>query len=118
MNATTNEVLTLLRAARERISNPKHWTRGTWARTKGGEPCPSKAPDACCWCALGALSYAKPADAPSDLWTRALIALWPDLRWGRRTDGIAVFNDLNSHEEVLMMFDKAIARLTGDTCTS
>jgi hypothetical protein len=112
VTATREEVIALLKAARARISDPKHWTTGTWAR-KGGEPCPSKDPEAECWCALGALSYAKPANASSGLWTKALVALWPDLKWGDRSDGIAGFNDFNSHEEVLMLFDTAISRLLG-----
>lgn len=46
--------LDLLTEAQKLISDPAHWTRGTYARNAEGEPCTSLAPEAICFCSLGA----------------------------------------------------------------
>lgn len=44
----------ILRAAREKIARPEHWTKGMYARATDGEYAAPRSPRAVCWCALGA----------------------------------------------------------------
>jgi hypothetical protein len=41
--------------AHELIADPEHWTRHAYARNSDGLPTDPEAPDAVCWCALGAI---------------------------------------------------------------
>ncbi len=52
----------LLCDARALISDPAHWTTGSAARDVSGAHVPSCSVNATCWCALGALVRAMPAE--------------------------------------------------------
>jgi len=45
----------ILRAARERISDPERWTTKEFARDAKGYICPVRHADAACWCIEGSL---------------------------------------------------------------
>jgi hypothetical protein len=100
----------ILRAARERISDPESWTRGCEARTISGEGLNlGFEPGAVRWCMSGAVE--------AEL-GRA-ITCWPLLEadefgrllnegTGQEQDGVGVWNDNHTHAEVLAAFDRAI----------
>jgi hypothetical protein len=93
--------LEVLKAAREKIADPAHWTKGEIARDKFGMDSMSKSPDACAWCAMGAIWNVSPnvevrAEAFNALDVQTYL-------------GVPEFNDSHTHPEVLALFDKAIA---------
>ncbi len=91
--------LEILKAARELISDPVHWTQGWQARNFQGIGVPAKSGEAVCWCILGALHKT------SEQALEAREALRLFLPYGY---GLDEFNDRHSHAEVLELFDKAI----------
>ena len=132
---STKEVLI---EARELISDPEHWTQGAFAEHQDydddeiyfdeTEP---NAPDACRWCASGAIAKIEDTDSPlwQDLEPLAAELGWrladqdnpylgsqPDDEWAqdRAIDVIARFNDNpnTTHADVLALFDRAIASLS------
>jgi hypothetical protein len=42
------------------LTDPAHWTQGTFARNKYGNPVNSAGPTAVCWCLLGAINLCYP----------------------------------------------------------
>lgn len=98
---TTREALI---AARELIEDPERWTQEESARDADGKGVPIGSPEACQWCAMGALSKIAPDGL---MLSRTRVAL---LR-GTGTYSVSMFNDApgRTHAEVLAAFDKAIA---------
>lgn len=93
----------ILKAARDKISDPVRWTKGFLARTKDGLATGPRNKNAVCWCANGALfSVAKRADA-----AKALFFLRGFIPGGYCN--VSVFNDNSTRAEVLALFDRAIA---------
>jgi hypothetical protein len=117
MTATAERsVVDVLRAARERISDPERWTKGESAKNAQGEWTTASASDACRWCAVGAVWCEAGATLmPGSPEIKALNAAVRDLD-GRRGVGevsgwpVARFNDSKrtDHGEVLDLFDRAI----------
>ncbi len=102
--------LELLKAARERISSEESWTQGAFAENSDGAPVMVKSPEACRWCAIGALESISPPDEPL-VFRRAfreLSATLDDFGWDRR---MAAYNDMSSHKQVLFLYDVTIRRL-------
>ena len=94
----------LLIAARKLIENPKNWTKRSFARTRSGKVTYNTHPEACKFCAEGALIRAQRDFAGEvDLAVYAL----------EKHVGLDVylthFNDSHTHQEVLNVFDQAIA---------
>lgn len=94
-------------AARKRIENPENWTQRVFARNKDGDPLcihpmcihdPGK--EAFSFCASAALLLEGVQGASDVFWT--LTALLPH-------QSLSDFNDSHTHEEVLALFDRAIA---------
>ena len=99
--------LETLKAARQLISDPAKWTQGWFAKNERGFTVSEDHPDACCWCALGAMRKVSPS------WkgyhqTAAILMNGSLLR-------VSDFNDTHTHAEVLALFDAAIAELEGAT---
>jgi hypothetical protein len=92
----------ILKAARQRIEKPEHWTQGFMARDKDGNPTKSTNREACQWCALGAIS----AEAGG---ARAGEDAQDELYRAVGGTPITDINDRDGHAAVLSMFDKAIA---------
>ena len=92
----------ILTAGREVIADPKNWTKGWFARAKDGTQVFPDDPKATCFCSVGALS--KVADGISAR-GRAISFL----NQVAAPNGIVHFNDGKTHDEVLAMWDKAIA---------
>ena len=99
-----NSAVEILKAARELISDPAHWTQGSEARDEKGDPVLARSKGARCFCAVGALISAS-GKAP---WKRPLEALRSELP--KPIFYVSDFNDTGSHEEVLALFDRAIER--------
>jgi len=89
----------LIRQARNRIADKKHWTTGALARDAYGHRVGPKSDEAVCWCALGALR--RGAKEASDV-SRACVLLGHSSAW------LSEINDRLGHQAVLDMFDKAI----------
>lgn len=85
-------------AARDLISDPKHWCQGAFAYNQNGEQTHSMGNEAVCWCALGAIKNV----------TQAIKS--PARDFFRRSLGVPIttFNDHSPHATVIAAFDKAI----------
>ena len=109
----------LLENARNRIAKRENWTRGYMARTEFGQLVDPIDPKACQWCMMGALgaeagynmneSYGDKLDTHPH-YREAVSAL----KEASPTGGTWSFNDMSSHEQVLAVFDKAIANMKGE----
>src|SRR6185369_1255158 len=98
--------LRILKAARDLISEPARWTTGCMAKNSMGVQVDPRAPEAACFCAMGAIKRA----------SRDLGSEW-DARDALRTEvgnaqgSIALFNDNGTHAEIIAAWDRAIAKL-------
>ena len=108
----------ILIAAKKRISDPRRWTKGAWARDLNHVPCASSSSEACSWCAIGAVAAATTKlhnrlDSPYSVLASAKADAMLKLAAFTPVEGIcvAVFNDNESttHEDIMKLFDKAIA---------
>ena len=104
-----------LRLGRARIA--AGWCVGNFAQDMNGIPCLPDSPQAVRWCARGAVG----SSFDSGLNTEAEEALYNALPSGfseARIEGygkgnaVAAFNNSGSREEVLALFDRAIANLS------
>lgn len=106
--ATTKSLSEILTGARDRIADPKRFLRGTYAIDGRGHTVHPTDPDAVRWCSRGAIAAESglpiaPHDAgtgPYRLLDRAAFDLFADKTYR--------INDINSHADVLRMFDRAI----------
>ena len=97
--------------ARARIDTADKWTQVAFARTASDHPTDSGDPNACKFCALGALlATLKPHEA--DTYAEAVSELEKYVPHPNNA-GVMAFNDTpgRSHSEVLEIFDKAIANV-------
>ena len=121
----------LLENARNRISKRENWTTGYMAKPdpnhSGSVRYSITDPGAVCWCSLGALGAEAGISSPDDMMaysdgtleheylTEAIDALKDAIRTLVGTSfSVWYFNDTSSHEDVLKMFDTAIANLKGE----
>lgn len=100
------DALTVLREARELISDPKRWTTGFFAKDADGRDVWWDYSGAVCWCAIGALNKVAGAPEPHTAARKAL-RIGSERAFGE-TDPTLV-NDGLGHVAVLRMFDAAIA---------
>ena len=114
-DAVTTE--TILRQARELISDPARWTQNAAARSAHGHPVPVVSPHAIKWCAIGAI--ARTIDELKQSWAAPNVgAAWLTMKAVTNPDQsrlnncsnaeIATFNDAASHEDVMLVFKHAI----------
>lgn len=97
----------LLKAARAKIADPANWTSNTWARDKSGEPVMPQNPQACSWCARGAVEAVCDRDHGQVTSAERWLFWAADRRFGGQ--GVAEINDALGHSAVLRLFDFAIA---------
>lgn len=99
-----------LRSARALIEKPEAWTKGELARNASGSPTSSKAPDAVCFCAEGAVRRAVPDNHRFAYACDALV----DVTASEADIFIpvsAINDDPNTtHADILALFDRAIAK--------
>lgn len=91
-----------LRKARALISHPKNWTTDASARDRNGERIWLGSPQAVSFCALGACE--RVGVGYYDFLKDSV-----DVLSSGDVNSIAFFNDSHTHDEVLWMFDLAIA---------
>jgi hypothetical protein len=96
-----------LKAARALIADESRWTKGHMARGPYGELRDANAPEAVCWCAVGAIRKVTETDDEDTAARRLLQSAIPSGDW------IAEFNDRVNHADVLRLFDRAISKATG-----
>lgn len=106
----------ILIEARNIISDEKNWTQGAEAREQNGDPVSPRCPWAVCFCSIGAVHRAAIKIVnngfgvysldTSRLRTGAVGALAKELKCYTHIDQ---FNDASTHQEVLALFDRAIA---------
>lgn len=97
----------ILKAARARIADPQNWCQGWFAHDERGQSLDYNDPEACSWCAVGALRR------EGERWNRgAYKALWAQLPAGY--DHVSDYNDDYgvTHADVLALYDRAIAALS------
>jgi hypothetical protein len=87
--------LDVLKAARERISDPARWCQETYRVLDAGG-------SAIRWCAMATIS-----DTTEN--NHLLGVAWGALRRAMGGGCIAEYNDTHTHAEVLALFDRAIA---------
>lgn len=103
------EALDTLRAARDLIARPEHWTQEAAARTDTGAEVPAKDPYATKWCLWGACQYTAPyGPALRDALTLLEITV-PEVH----RVGVTKFNDTHTHKQVLRVLDRTIKNERG-----
>lgn len=107
------KVSELLKSSKELIIDPTHWTQKYLARDQNGKSTNYAGEDAVCWCSLGAVEKITIDVFGSEYLVaryNARNAAIDCLNMASNGCGcITTFNDEHTHEEVIDMFDKAIA---------
>lgn len=102
----------ILRAARDLIANPLCWTQGAFARDSAGNSIMWEAPDAVCWCAVGAVMRVTDESYKTGPGASAYLAAYRALtNAALPKHSVEAFNDNSPHIQVLDLFDRAINRL-------
>lgn len=102
MTMSTSDVL---KAAKQLIENPEHWTQGNYAKDVHGDAAPITEYSACRWCTAGAIIK---VDTGGWLYNDAMDTL-EEFTFMR----VTLYNDTHTHAEVMEVFDKAIKRACG-----
>lgn len=115
---TPHEILVDARAL---LTDPEHWTQGTFARDRRGYPVSAASENAVCWCTYGALTKATPGGELRS--TEVFRAAHAVIDLTVREMGFGSVVQLNDsyghcgpgakaqvHGTVLLAFDLAIAR--------
>jgi hypothetical protein len=95
----------VLRDARTLIEDHTHWTRGVLSRAASGRPVMWHDPEACRWCAVGALNRAaydlvRDKERAGQIADEVLVACFPpNLTW---------INDTQGHAAVLELFSQSL----------
>ena len=103
------QILDTLIKGKQRISDPKNWTQGAYARDKFGVECSSGDEAAVCFCALGAIendvSFIKYREfnKAAQILDQAASEI---SGWECKT---GEYNDYNKHKDVLHLFNVAIS---------
>jgi Na+/H+ antiporter NhaB len=108
MNA---QLLEALDGAQTIIREPKNWTKGWFAKDKHNNFCDSDAPEAVCFCTIGALNRACLGDYELFKAGRDLV------NEASSTPNVADFNDhhLTTHADIMRLFEKAKALVSVNT---
>lgn len=115
MAPSNAEIAAGLKALRGLLAEPSHWTKGSFAKDKEGEPCSSGGAEATCFCLVGGINRITRGSIPlGRALTKALISVpGEDPRTARlkaRHGFLYTFNDGAAHEEVLALIDNALSR--------
>lgn len=103
----------ILKGAREIVSDPAKWTQSTFAKTPNGRRVSPDHPEASCFCMGGAIYRACPGSYDASKEPPELLKAFNTVRTIVGA-GIARFNDFSTHAEVLVAFDRAIAKLDAE----
>lgn len=99
-----NLIAARLRAAQEKIADPKNWLQGTYAMTADGRSVPAKSPEAVRFCSVGAIR-----STDEHFWVDDPVIIWLE-RAGMFGLKVTSFNDQATHEEVMGAFTRAIEK--------
>lgn len=105
----------ILRAAQERIRDPKHWCQRDYATDANGVRVIAQSESAVCWCARGSLRKELSFDLLGEFdygtneMTPALHLLYDALPVVRKGCSVVTINDEYGHDEVMRLYDIAIA---------
>lgn len=115
----------ILIEARAKIQNPENWTKGVYARAKSGKETLPNSKDAVSYCSIGAifsvLNFSSSVDSCYISYQQqkeyyvafaSLTDCMSEIS-GSRVLTLSLFNDdpNTTHEEILDLFDRSIARL-------
>lgn len=100
-------VVDVLRAARERISDPERWATGYFAFDAAGTPVEANAPAACRWCAVGAVLAE--TNQPYGYGGYQPPVAVSARRFLDQAGPVLSVNDEAGHQAVLELYDRAIA---------
>ena len=92
----------MIKACKAKISTPAQWTTSSFARTKDGFPVMPRSKEAVCFCSLGAIENVYLFNSLPYRIVKSRLEVALDGR-------ITAFNDTHTHEEVMSVWDKAIA---------
>lgn len=97
-----NKALHILVCAREILSDPDHWTKGTLARTKTNKMTTTSNPAACRYCSMGAI-----VKCSGNIYEENDATIILEEAIG---GNIIAFNDnvRTTHDDLMKMWDKAI----------
>lgn len=111
----TNEVAEALRAARAKIEHRRRWARRWFAYTAIGLRTEANAPEACKWCAVGALLSVVPHGPVLGTAMEMLSACLPASHQ-KIAFSVSTFNDhaATTHPMIMRLYDNAIARAESD----
>jgi hypothetical protein len=101
-------VVDVLRAARERISDPEHWTRSAFAKSPSGRPISPWSDGAVCWCARGSVYRECGSVSNAGLVEVFLMRATEEAKPPDDAEPIAWLNDNGTHDDVLALYDRAI----------
>ena len=103
-----NQIVEVLKAARNLLSNPDHWIKGTLAKNSEGIAVTPLADDAVCWCLEGAIERVAPK------FNVAPQAIYEEIRKTLRYGLIFSFNDKSytTHEDVMKVLSDTIANVS------
>lgn len=108
--------LKIIKDARALITDPANWTQGEYAKDRQGDKCDPMSSKAICFCALGAIQKAGQLESddnlPADWLEHSISKIKPQIISVNR------FNDNHTHEEVLAVFDAAIAAAIAEVAQS
>lgn len=109
-----SEVLALLRAARELLSDERRWTKQTMARDRWGITIKVDSTAAASFCSLGAIERSKTFDEDALVACEALEQVIYD---HQQELSVSEYNDHDktTHADVLDRFDEAIALVESGT---
>ena len=106
---STKEILV---AARARLADPAHWTKGCFARDTEGLSVNKDDDKAVCWCLAGAILKESPN---INAGIAALMALEQglDRKYLKKFGPVPEFNDSedSSHKDVISLLDKTITSI-------
>ena len=117
MDTPTYTTLDILKAARATLANPENWTKGCYARDAAGNMCKPYSPNAVKWCAIGTCALVSNHSVYSpklEMVMDELVKCLPYKTENPTEDCIADWQDApeTTHEQMLAMFDCAIANLS------
>ena len=97
----------IIERARQIISDPDNWCRGSFARGRGGASVSVRDPAARRFCAMGALILAA-IEITGDA-TQANELAYGIAKTISRTGSLVFINDRQGHGAILQLFDEALA---------
>ena len=109
-----------LRKAKEKISDPKNWSRNYLAVDAEGKDCPVRSTQAVAWCIIGAVQFvAYRSQEDGHEFSGAVVAL-RDTLFGKKgiyatnSHSLAEFNNAETtkHKDIMKLFDRTIKRLS------